>query len=445
MSTKSFCLTAIVFFSGVYFFVACNSTAPKKSEPSPVPDVTVPSPGIEEEDTTDYYEPDDLELGYTLTHAKTDTMSQTDLNFNSYENCMRAKKRLNIIIDSIKILYHDDPDLIALLNKSQIVWGKYYHSMYQLWHHPDSSWGTIGPLCVNDFCRAQYDKRIRELNPWLHGAMQMDGCSGSKRILDYTYNDVLETEKRNKITDGQDNISLAVFDNKTILKKLFDTKLVKNNNEVLWKPNYYERMNFQVSKDGYCHTIVDTLINYNSTHKLIVFSTTSEEYGCHVCAPTISVATFSKDEKGVWSLNFFQKMFRQFGSFGETGSYGVEKLGSDFYCLKLHANADGNHGEFWGFEHFYYIEENFVNCNGCTEPIKEVFSYCYYHTDEGARADDDTSTVDNSDEEASLKIIPTKGKYSHYNIQVSTKKGNKLISTENYKYEDEKGVYVLVK
>ena len=44
-----------------------------------------------------------------------------------------------------------------------------------------------------------------------------------------------------------------------------------------------------------------------------------------------------------------------------------------------------------------------------------------------------------------MKIIPTKGENSHYNIQIKNTKGDKLFSIDNYKYSDEKEVYVLMK
>ena len=250
---------------------------------------------------------------------------------------------------------------------------------------------------------------------------------------------IIETDNSTLIV--KDEISFASYDIKTILKRLFDSQKINSNNEVLWKPNYYERMNFVVSDDGYCHTKVDTLITYDTNKKLIIFETSKEGYECHACAPTISIAILIKDENGIWKLDFFEKKFIQYGSWGKTDSYGVAKLGSNFYCLKLRSKVDGNQGYFSGWEVYYSIKNYYSGCINCAEPIKEIFSYIYYNSVSGGSE----YYADVPDDNATMKIIPTKGENSYYNIQLNSNKGDKLFSTENYKYSDEKGVYVLVK
>src|SRR2546421_237294 len=47
-----------------------------------------------------------------------------------------------------------------------------------------------------------------------------------------------------------------------ILKLLFDIKKMNSNDVALWKPNFAESSEFNVSTDGLCHTNIDTVMEY---------------------------------------------------------------------------------------------------------------------------------------------------------------------------------------
>ena len=260
-------------------------------------------------------------------------------------------------------------------------------------------------------------------------------------------NDSIEKLINNDTQIEIDQNTFSTFDKINILKRLFDSQYINDKNEVLWKPNYYERMNFIISDDGYCHTTIDTLISYNSIYKLIVFSTTKDGFDCHACSPLISIATIFKDDKGVWTIDLFEKNFSEFGSSGNTGSYGVERLGDNLYCLKLHHNIDGNQGEFEGWEEFYaidyYFPGDFTSNTDIRnwEPLKNVFSYRYYYSVNGSYE----KYANVPDENATIKIIYSKGKNIQYKIQLITKKSEKETVIENFNYSNKKGIYVLIK
>src|ERR1700733_1998078 len=110
-----------------------------------------------------------------------------------------------------------------------------------------------------------------------------------------------------------------------VLRTLFDAKAVNGDTEALWKPNFSEIGEFAVSKDGFCHTRLDTIITYGD-QALLVF-TTSDGSDCHVCAPDISIAKFYKDRYGIWNYGGMRKNFGKYGSDGKRGEVSVQKAG----------------------------------------------------------------------------------------------------------------------
>ena len=150
-----------------------------------------------------YTEPDYNRLGYTEVEF-TGEGSQAEMNNIVYVNLERAEKRLQTILDSIHILYNKegafwDPKLknsfFNSLEKSQQHWESYYEMMVELKFPKEDVGGSSTGMSDASYKRGLIDQRIRDLNPWLMGMPQGDISGGSIRMLDYSWNDIRQSEK----------------------------------------------------------------------------------------------------------------------------------------------------------------------------------------------------------------------------------------------------------
>lgn len=234
---------------------------------------------------------------------------------------------------------------------------------------------------------------------------------------------------------GQTEKTFTTLDYKTVMTRLFDITNFNAQHEALWKPNYSERINMLVSDDGFCHTALDTSMYFNSgdiKHAVMIFSTSEYQGGmkasCHACAPTLSMATFTREKDGIWQLVQFKKDFIGFGAWGKRlGRFGIEKLGKDFYCLKAQTGIDSNQGYERGVTTFYSL-------NGY-EQYHEVFSFVYYDSNEGAMEEGKGFT-----EKITMKTTP---KDDYYIVELSSKRtGRKLEVKKKYTYSEAVGRYM---
>ena len=234
-------------------------------------------------------------------------------------------------------------------------------------------------------------------------------------------------------SNAQDEKLFRTLDRKTVMNRLFDGVTFNNLNEALWKPNYSERMNLPVSDDKVCHTVMDTVIYYSSDRAVILFATYAYDQGermlCHACAPAIGLATFIKTGSN-WELEQFQKCFlRNFGSYGSTGQFAVQKLGEKFYCLRLDSGIDGNQGYFSGANTYYSLTDY--------DQFKEVFYYVYSDSNEGAMDEGKGYT-----DETSISLIQGK---PYYSIELTTKRNNTSITgKKKYVFSEDKREFQIV-
>ena len=212
---------------------------------------------------------------------------------------------------------------------------------------------------------------------------------------------------------------------------------MNSENEALWKPNFSEKINNLVSDDGFCHTILDTVMYYSvyeDHYALIVFSTFKYDNGlresCHVCAPIIGLATFKRTLDTNWELNKFQKNFMFDGSYGKRNKLDLIKLGDYRYCLTC-SGGYGNNGSFESWVQYYSLEED--------DDFNVVFSYSKYISDEAFYAGEKGSS-----QESSIKFIHTKNPY--YTIVLNTKSSTtKQIINEIFNYSPRENRYVIEK
>jgi hypothetical protein len=234
-------------------------------------------------------------------------------------------------------------------------------------------------------------------------------------------------------SNAQNEKLFHTLDRKTVINRLFDGVTFNHMNEALWKPNYSERINMPVSDDNLCHTVMDTVMYYSSSTAVVIFVTYAYDAGhrisCHACSPAIGLATFVKTGNN-WELQQFQKCFLpNFGSYGEKGEFAVQKLGDNFFCLRLDTGIDGSQGYFAGAYTYYSLTDY--------DQFKEVFSFIYSDSNEGAMEEGKGYT-----DETTISIVPSK---PFYTIGLTTKRNNTIITgKKKFVFSDDKREFQIV-
>jgi hypothetical protein len=151
-----------------------------------------------------YYEPDYSRLGYNEIPFS-GKGSQSEMNEEEGSNYKRAWKRMNIILDSINILYNqkdvfsEEKQKISFfksLEFSQKNWLAYYESLVELKYPKDELGGSATVMCETDYRTTLINQRIRDLNLWLMGTPQGEVCRGTQRLLDYSWNDIHSSQEK---------------------------------------------------------------------------------------------------------------------------------------------------------------------------------------------------------------------------------------------------------
>lgn len=159
----------------------------------------------------------------------------------------------------------------------------------------------------------------------------------------------------------QKDPAFSSLDKKTIMPLLFKNGSFNARGEYGWKPSMALKMEEFVSDDGNCYTQSDTLIYFKgkdpasglpASRASVVFTTSPYHQGtkmdCHVCAPVIGLATFTKNNQGSWRLDQFHPLMKAHGEFGIFGKLKMERFSDDLFCLKVidHYSGQGNYGEY---------------------------------------------------------------------------------------------------
>jgi uncharacterized protein YecT (DUF1311 family) len=151
-----------------------------------------------------YYEPDYSRLGYDEI-SFTGEGSQAEMNEEEGSNYKRAWNRMNIILDSIHILYNQKDvfseekqniSFFKSLEFSQKNWLAYYESLVELKYPKDELGGSANLMCETDYRTTLINQRIRDLNLWLMGTPQGEVCSGTQRLLDYSWGDIERSREK---------------------------------------------------------------------------------------------------------------------------------------------------------------------------------------------------------------------------------------------------------
>jgi hypothetical protein len=226
------------------------------------------------------------------------------------------------------------------------------------------------------------------------------------------------------------------------------------NNTAIWNPHFSERVNFRVSYDDSCHTVIDTVLHFRDQGErdcaVIVFVTyrfiadnpdglKARISDCHSCGAVVGMGLFSLRGDGKWEMYDFQKALTSSGIFGGAGEGGVGEfslvsIGDNWTALLLKEPVFANMGQEEGDAELYSIEE--YNLNGFPgSPLSSILSYQYHHSvyDEPGLANEEDNAV--------LKVVQRKKQYSLIQL-VTTVNGRR--KTKSYQYSDDENSFVPV-
>ncbi|MCX6244680.1 MAG: hypothetical protein NTU98_08245 [Bacteroidetes bacterium] len=137
----------------------------------------------------------------------------------------------------------------------------------------------------------------------------------------------------------QNGTILPSLDKKSLYPALF--KAEPRYGWCLWKPTPAEEDSSNVSSDGFCHTRLDTILNYSDSgvnKAVIIFGTCRfDENGmvdCHACAPIVSVAVAQQNSDHYWRIQRFIKNFGEHGSWGQQPRYRITKFGGNYFLVE---------------------------------------------------------------------------------------------------------------
>lgn len=197
--------------------------------------------------------------------------------------------------------------------------------------------------------------------------------------------------KKNKKTDSLpkqkgvenpiENKEVATVANEgRVMDKMFVAKAVfgkqKNETEMLWKANSEEKIddelvNQVVSADGYYHTVVSELIEFevngikNVTALLITYNYSKDEKGklrkneSRAASPGIGFANFMKTEEGNWQLTKVNRLASRVGSNGEVPDFERIDIASDLNCISF-TESYGMGGQNETHQSFYAINADYL-------------------------------------------------------------------------------------
>ena len=120
----------------------------------------------------------------TLAATPVDSQTQSEMNIESSTNTNKADAKLNEIYKKILKEYADDTAFIENLKKSQRAWIVFRDAQIKMkFPERDSQYyGSIFPLCYNQYLEDLTLARIQTLQEWLDGVEEGDACSGSTKI-----------------------------------------------------------------------------------------------------------------------------------------------------------------------------------------------------------------------------------------------------------------------
>ena len=137
----------------------------------------------------------------------------------------------------------------------------------------------------------------------------------------------------------QNGALLPSLDRQYLYEALFNAEA--HNGWCQWKPTPAEKDSSNVSTDGFCHTRLDTILNYSDSginKAVIIFGTYKFDKDgfadCHACAPMVSVAVAQWNGVSNWLVLKFIKNFGYHGSYGQQPKYDIARFGRKCFLFE---------------------------------------------------------------------------------------------------------------
>lgn len=236
-----------------------------------------------------------------------------------------------------------------------------------------------------------------------------------------------------------------------VIDKNFVAKIVfgkqKNETEILWKANEYEKIDEEfasqlLSEDGYYHSVVDELIEFedkgieNVTAILLTYNYNKDEKGklrkneSRAASPGIGFANFNKTEDGTWQLLKIIRLADRVGSDGEIPDFEKVDLGATLNCISF-TESYGQGGQNETQQSFYALNADYLG--------KKVFKIALLESYEGGY------TKNNPAYEITrtFKILENNIGNDYPDILVNGIKNKKNLPMILYAFSKEKVEYVL--
>ncbi|HEY3875240.1 MAG TPA: hypothetical protein VGM92_07165 [Candidatus Kapabacteria bacterium] len=236
----------------------------------------------------------------------------------------------------------------------------------------------------------------------------------------------------------QGSFVVTGMEENALLTKMFEPQRINHDGTALWKPNFAEAQEFNVWQDGLCYTRLDTILLYDSS-ALLVFTTLVED-SCHVCAPDISLATFSIQSNKLYHFEHMKKHLGKFGSYGNRDAIKLRKAANGIYLLDIEGGyfAMGETTHYVAFYDLQSFEEVFTCILSCSfeDALGKLPSYSWerklsFISSNGMSELDDIALVTNGTAPANQDDV-------HSPIR-------KISSKEVYTYDEDLNRYIHLK
>lgn len=108
--------------------------------------------------------------------------NQLEINQKANKDYLKTDKELNLIYQKILKDYKDDKVFIKNLKIAQKAWIQFRDAAEMKMKFPDREegyYGSIQPLCWNNYLEFLTKERIKTLQVWLTGIDEGDACNGT--------------------------------------------------------------------------------------------------------------------------------------------------------------------------------------------------------------------------------------------------------------------------
>ena len=111
--------------------------------------------------------------------------TQLEMNQDALKNYQKADKDLNATYQKILKEYKNDISFVTNLKITQKIWVQFRDAEMKTKYseREDGYYGSIFPVCWNNYLQELTEERTRKLKIWLIGVKEGDACAGSVKTI----------------------------------------------------------------------------------------------------------------------------------------------------------------------------------------------------------------------------------------------------------------------